>query len=79
MTFRPFLATVALGLFPLAIAEPAVPVCGGCPTTAKCPQDGGVADYDDSYEQNGTVYCVYVHHVQTRNGPQDHRFKVVCR
>jgi hypothetical protein len=55
------------------------PVCGGCPTTAKCPQDGGQADYDDSFEENGRIYCVYVHHVQTPRGPQDHRFRIACK
>jgi hypothetical protein len=55
------------------------PVCGGCPTTAKCPQDGGQADYDDSYEENGRIYCVYVHHVQAPRGPQDHRFRIACK
>jgi hypothetical protein len=63
----------------LALAPFALSVCAGCPTNATCPRDGGQADYDDTYEENGTVYCVYVHHVQTPSGPQSHRFTKACK
>jgi hypothetical protein len=63
----------------LAMTPFALSVCGGCPVSATCPRDGGRADYDDMYEENGITYCVYVHHVQGRNGPEDHRFRNICR
>ena len=75
MNARTLLLAAILAMVPFAFS-----VCGGCPTTATCPQDSGLADYDDMYEENGVVYCVYVHHVQTpHSGPQTHRFRTVCR
>jgi len=74
MNTKTFLLVAVLAMAPFALS-----VCGGCPTTATCPQDGGRGDYDDMYEENGVVYCAYVHHVQSPSGPRDHRFRVVCR
>jgi len=71
---RALLLATILSLSPFALS-----VCAGCPTNAKCPRDGGQADYDDTYEENGVVYCVYVHNVQTPSGPQSHRSKNVCK
>ena len=58
----------------LCMAPFALSVCGGCPTTATCPKDGGRGDYDDMYEENGKVYCVYVHHIPNN----EHRFRTLC-
>jgi hypothetical protein len=74
MNLRMLLLMVVLGVTPFALS-----ICGGCPTTATCPRDGGRGDYDDMYEENGTIYCAYIHHVQGRSGPEDHRFRIVCR
>jgi len=74
MNFRLYVLMAVLAMTPFALS-----ICGGCPVNATCPQDGGRGDYDDMYEENGIIYCVYVHHVQTRSGPQDHRFRNVCR
>ena len=71
---KTLLLAIVLSVTPFAFS-----VCAGCPVNAKCPQDGGLGDYDDMYEENGTTYCVYVHHVQTPNGPEDHRFRNICR
>jgi hypothetical protein len=71
---RTLLLATILSLTPFALS-----VCAGCPANATCPRDGGQADYDDTYEENGVVYCVYVHNVQTPSGPSSHRFKTVCK